>query len=249
MSDDLATVHYRSYGRQKAPVIIRTRGHRLQGVWHSGSPLGTLINGIRGIYICVPRNMTQAAGMYNTLIHSGDPALVIECLNGYRLKETLPDNIGEFTVPLGQTETLKEGSDITIVTYGAMCDIVLKAAEDLDEIGISCEVIDLQTLVPLDLNNNIAKSIEKTNRVLFADEDVPGGSTAYLMQQIVEKRGAYFHLDAKPKTIHSWAHRPAYATDGNYFSKPNAEDVFDYVYGIFMDDNEEQFPPIYLKKQ
>lgn len=249
MSDDLATVHYRSHGRQKAPVIIRTRGHRLQGVWHSGSPLGTLINSTRGIYICVPRNMTQAAGMYNTLIHGGDPALVIECLNGYRVKETLPDNIGEYTVPLGHTETLKKGTDITIVTYGAMCNIVLKAAEDLEKTGISCEVIDLQTLVPLDVNNNIAKSIEKTNRVLFADEDVPGGSSAYLMQQIIEKRGAYFHLDAKPKTIHSWAHRPAYGTDGDYFSKPNPEDVFDYVYGIFMDDDEEQFPPIYLKKE
>lgn len=248
MSDDLATVHYRSHGRQKAPVIVRTRGHRLQGVWHSGSPLGTLINSMRGVYICVPRNMTQAAGMYNTLLHGGDPALVIECLNGYRIKETLPDNIGEYNVPLGQTETLRKGTDITIVTYGSMCTIVMKAAEDLQEIGISCEVIDLQTLVPLDLENNIAKSIEKTNRVLFADEDVPGGSTAYLMQQIIEKRGAYFHLDAKPKTIHAWAHRPAYGTDGDYFSKPNSEDVFDYVYGLFMDDDEERFPPIYLKK-
>lgn len=245
MSDDLATLHYRSFGGQKAPVIIRTRGHRLEGVWHSGSPMGTLLNSIRGIYICTPRNMTQAAGMYNSLLRSGDPGLVIECLNGYRLKEKLPDNIGEFTVPLGQPERLREGEDITIVTYGSMCRIVMDAAEQLADAGISCEVIDVQTLIPFDLDKQILESIKKTNRVLFADEDVPGGATAYMMQQVVSHHEAYYYLDSKPKTIHSWAHRPAYATDGDYFSKPNPEDVFDYVYEVMRETNPDKFPPIY----
>lgn len=245
LSDDLATLQYRSFGQQKAPVIIRTRGHRLEGVWHAGSPLGIILNCLRGMYICVPRNMTQAAGMYNTLLQSGDPGLVIECLNAYRLKETLPTNVGEFTVPLGECEILRKGTDVTVVTYGSMCRIVLDAAEALEKAGISIEVIDVQTLVPFDTSSQILESIKKTNRVLFADEDVPGGSTAFMMQQVVEKENAYLYLDSKPKTIHSWAHRPAYASDGDYFSKPNAEDVFDYVYEIMNEVDPNQFPPIY----
>ncbi len=245
MSDDLATLQYRSYGQQKAPVIVRTRGHRLEGVWHAGSPLGIIINCLRGMYICVPRNMTQAAGMYNTLLESGDPSLVIECLNAYRLKEKMPENVGEFRVELGKTEILREGTDVTVVTYGAMCRIVLDAAEELAKIGISIEVLDIQTLVPFDKYGLIAESIKKTNRVLFADEDVPGGSTAYMMEQVIEKQEAYYYLDSKPKSIHSWAHRPAYASDGDYFSKPNAEDVFDYVYEIMNEVDPERFPPLY----
>lgn len=245
MSDDLATIHYRSFAGQKAPVIIRTRGHRLEGVWHSGSPMGVILHSIRGVYICVPRNMTQAAGMYNTLLESGDPALVIECLNGYRLKEQLPDNIGEFKVPLGQPEILREGTDVTVVTYGSMCRIVMDAAEQLASYGIECEVIDVQTLLPFDRDKIIVESLKKTNRVLFGDEDVPGGTTAYMMQQVLERQGGYYYLDSKPKTIHSWAHRPAYATDGDYFSKANAEDVFDYVYEIMNEVSPEKYPSVY----
>jgi len=245
ISDDLATLHYRSYGGQKAPVIIRTRGHRLEGVWHSGSPMATIINSVRGVYVCTPRNMTQAAGMYNTLLQGDEPGIVVECLNGYRKKETLPDNIAELTIPLGKVETIKEGKDITIVTYGSMCAICTDAAEKLDHISISVEVIDVQTLLPFDVNQDIVKSLEKTNKVLFADEDVPGGGTAYMMQQVLEKQGGYYHLDAKPKTIHSWAHRPAYATDGDYFSKPNVDDVFEYVYEMFREDDPEKFPELY----
>ena len=245
LSDDLATLQYRSYGTQKAPVIVRTRGHRLEGVWHSGSPLGTIINSIRGVHVCVPRNMTQAAGYYNTLIESGDPAVVIECLNGYRLKERMPANIGEYKLELGKVEVIREGTDITIVTYGSMCRIVMDAAEMLMGVGISTEVIDVQSLLPFDLNHDIVKSLKKTNRVLFADEDVPGGTTAFMMQHVLEFQGGYYHLDAKPKTISSWAHRPAYATDGDYFSKPNVEDVFDYVYDMFSEDNPETFTPLY----
>ncbi len=245
ISDDLATLHYRSYGGQKAPVIIRTRGHRLEGVWHSGSPLGVILHSIRGVYVCVPRNMTQAAGMYNTLLKSGDPGMVIECLNGYRLKERLPENIGDITVPLGIPEILREGEDVTIVTYGAMCRIALNAAEQLAEAGISCEVIDVQTLLPFDREKIILNSLKKTNKILFADEDVPGGTTAYMMQQVLERQGGYYYLDSKPKTIHSWAHRPAYATDGDYFSKANTEDVFDYVYEIMHESDPQRFPSIY----
>ena len=245
MSDDLATIQYRTFSQQKAPLIIRTRGHRLQGVWHSGSPIGLLINGLRGIHICTPRNMVQAAGIYNTLLNSGDPGLVIECLNGYRLKERLPDNIGDYTVPLGKVDFLKEGTDITIITYGSMCKIVMKATEELEQYGIKCEVIDVQTLLPFDLANDCLKSIKKTNRVLFADEDVPGGATAYMMQQVIENQKAYYHLDSKPKSITSWAHRPAYAVDGDYFSKPNEDDVFDYVYGMMRESDPDKYPELY----
>lgn len=245
LSDDLATLQYRSYGTQKAPVIVRTRGHRLEGVWHSGSPLGTIINSIRGVHVCVPRNMTQAAGFYNTLIESGDPAVVIECLNAYRLKEKMPSNIEHYKLELGKVETLREGTDITIVTYGSMCRIVMDAAINLSKVGIDAEVIDVQTLLPFDLNNDIVKSLAKTNRVLFADEDVPGGTTAFMMQHVLEFQGGYYHLDSKPKTISSWAHRPAYATDGDYFSKPNAEDVFDYVYDLFSEDDPKKFTSLY----
>lgn len=245
MSDDLATLQYRSFSQQKAPLIVRTRGHRLQGVWHSGSPIGLLINGLRGIHICAPRSMVQACGMYNTLLKSGDPGLVIECLNGYRLKESVPDNLNEHTVNLGEIEVLQEGTDITIITYGAMCRVVMTASEELAKHNISCEVIDVQTLLPFDRNQQCLESIKKTNRVLFADEDVPGGATAYMMQQVVEKQEAYYYLDSKPKSISSWSHRPAYAVDGDYFSKPNEDDVFDYVYGMMRESNPEKFPELF----
>lgn len=245
LSDDLATVRYRSFGRQKAPVIIRTRGHRLEGVWHSGSPMGALLSACRGIYVCCPRNMVQAAGLYNTLLEGDDPAIVIECLNGYRLKEALPSNIGEMRVPLGIPEVVREGEDLTIVTYGAMVRVCQTAAESLAKVGISVEIVDVQTLQPFDIHARCAESIKKTGRVLFADEDVPGGATGYMMQQVLEVQGAYYYLDAKPKTISSWAHRPAYATDGDYFSKPNAEDVFDYVYEVLNEANPERWPALY----
>jgi 2-oxoisovalerate dehydrogenase E1 component len=245
ISDDLATLQYRTVGGQKAPVIIRTRGHRLEGVWHSGSPMGAIIHSVRGVYVCVPRNMVQASGMYNTLLKGDEPAIVVECLNGYRKKELLPDNLVDFTVPLGQVEVLRAGTDITIVTYGSMCHICIEAAERLMKMGISAEVIDIQTLLPFDLNHDIVKSLAKTNKVLFADEDVPGGATAYMMQKVLEEQSGYLHLDLKPKTIHSWAHRPAYATDGDYFSKPNPDDVVEYVYKMFWEDNPAKYPALY----
>ena len=232
MIDDLATLQYRTRGGQKAPVIIRTRGHRLEGVWHSGSYMAGIINNIRGIYVLVPRNMTQAAGFYNTMLKSDDTALIIECLNAYRLKEQLPENIGEFTVPLGIPEILLKGNDITIVTYGAMCNIVLEAAKILQNLNIFCEVIDIQTLLPFDINNTIVESLKKTNRIIFADEDVPGGATAYMLQKVLEEQGGYEYLDSAPTTISSKEHRPAYADDGNYFSKPNVEDIVDAAYKI-----------------
>lgn len=245
LTDDLACLQYRTKGGQKAPLIIRTRGHRLEGVWHAGSPIGMILNSLRGIYLLVPRNMTQAAGFYNTLLKADDPAVVIECLNGYRLKESLPENIGEFTVPLGVPEILREGSDVTIVTYGSMCRIVLEAAEMLEGVGISCEVIDVQTLLPFDLHHTIVESIKKTNRVVFADEDVPGGASAYMLQKVLEEQNAYQYLDAKPITITAKEHRPAYASDGDYFSKPNAEEVFDRVYEMMQDTYPDRFPTIY----
>ncbi|HET8861329.1 alpha-ketoacid dehydrogenase subunit alpha/beta [Marivirga sp.] len=245
MSDDLACLQYRTKGGQKAPLIIRTRGHRLEGVWHSGSPMGMILNSIRGIYVLVPRNMTQAAGFYNTMLKSDDPALIIECLNGYRLKESLPENIGEFTVPLGQPEIIREGSDVTIVTYGSMCRVVMDAADQLAEQGISCEVIDVQTLLPFDINHSIVESIKKTNRVVFADEDVPGGATGFMMQKVLEEQKAYRFLDAQPITITSKEHRPAYASDGDYFSKPQVEDVFERVYEMMNEFNPEQFATLY----
>lgn len=245
LTDDLACLQYRTKGGQKAPLIIRTRGHRLEGVWHAGSPIGMILNSLRGIYLLVPRNMTQAAGFYNTLLKADDPAVVIECLNGYRLKESLPENIGEFTVPLGVPEILREGSDVTIVTYGSMCRIVMEAAEMLEGVGISCEVIDVQTLLPFDLHHTIVESIKKTNRVVFADEDVPGGASAYMMQKVLEEQNAYQYLDAKPVTIAAKEHRPAYASDGDYFSKPNPEEVFDRIYEMMQEGYPDKFPSVY----
>lgn len=245
LSDDLACLQYRTVGQQKAPVIIRTRGHRLEGVWHSGSPLGMILGSMRGIYVLVPRDMTQAAGFYNTMFRSDDPAILIECLNGYRLKETIPDNIGEFTVPLGVPEVLRQGSDITVVTYGAMVKVVMEAAEHLDKYDISLEVIDVQTLVPFDIRQIIIESLKKTNRVIFADEDVPGGGSAYMLQQVLVKHGGYQYLDSAPVTVSSKEHRPAYASDGDYFSKPNVEDMFDFAYLMMHETNPKKFPKLY----
>jgi pyruvate/2-oxoglutarate/acetoin dehydrogenase E1 component len=227
MSDDLATVLHRTCGKQKAPLIVRTRGHRLEGIWHSGSPIGMILNSLRGMHVLVPRNMVQAAGFYNTMLQSDEPALIIECLNGYRLKERLPDNLGEYNIPLGVTETLIDGSDVTIVSYGSTLRVIEEAIKQLQEFGINCELIDVQTLLPFDINHSIVESIKKTNKVVFIDEDVPGGASAYMMQQVLEDQEAYKYLDAKPLTIAAKAHRPAYGTDGDYFSKPSAEDVYD----------------------
>ena len=245
LSDDLACLYYRTKGGQKAPLIVRTRGHRLEGVWHAGSQIGMLLHSLRGIYIISPRNMTQAAGFYNTMLKSDDPAVIIECLNGYRLKERLPANIGEFMVPVGVPEILKEGSDVTVVTYGSMCRVVMEAAEALQPFGISCEVIDVQTLLPFDIHSSILESIKKTNRVVFADEDVPGGATSFMVQQVLEKQNAYQYLDSKPVTITAKEHRPAYASDGDYFSKPNPEDVFEKVYNLMVEVNPSRFSPLY----
>jgi 2-oxoisovalerate dehydrogenase E1 component len=244
LSDDLACLQYRTKGGQKAPLIVRTRGHRLEGVWHAGSPMGMILNSLRGIYLLVPRNMTQAAGFYNTMLQSDDPAIIIECLNGYRLKERIPNNIGEFTVPLGVPEILREGDDVTVVTYGSMCRIVLEAAELLESVGISCEVIDVQTLLPFDIHHSIVESVKKTNRVVFADEDVPGGASAYMMQKVLEEQDAYRYLDAKPVTITAKEHRPAYASDGDYFSKPNTEEVFDRIYALMRESNPGKYPAV-----
>jgi len=229
LSDDVATLHYRTVGKQSSPVIIRTRGHRLEGIFHSGSPMGMIINSLRGMFVCVPRNMVQAVGMYNTLLKANDPAILIECLNGYRLKETVPTNINEFTVPLGMIETLRTGEDITIVSYGSTLRIVEDAAIRLAAMGIDCEVIDIQTLLPFDINHQILASLKKTNRILFVDEDVPGGATAFMYQQVIEEQGGYKWLDASARTLSAKAHRPAYASDGDYFSKPNTEEVIAVV--------------------
>lgn len=225
LSDDAATVHYRTAGQQSCPVIVRTRGHRLEGIWHSGSPMGMIINALRGMYVCVPRNMTQAVGMYNTLLRSNDPGLVIECLNGYRLKEKLPSNLLEFTVPLGIPEIIKEGTDITIVSYGSTLRIIQDAVNILEAKGISCEIIDVQTLLPFDIHHIILSSLKKTNRIVFVDEDVPGGAAAYMFNKVMEEQGGYKFLDVAPRTITGKAHRPAYGSDGDYFSKPNAEEI------------------------
>lgn len=245
MSDDLATVRWRSKGTQKAPVIIRTRGHRLEGVWHSGSPMGTIINACRGIYICVPRNATQAAGFYNTLLESDDTALIIEPLNGYRLKEKLPSNLGEFKVPLGIPETLIEGTDVTLVTYGSCVRIAQEAIQWLNEHNISVELIDVQTLIPFDIHHQITESIKKTNRLVILDEDVPGGASAYILKKLLEDGNAYNYLDSAPVTITAKEHRPAYATDGDYFSKPSADDVFDVIYNLMHETNPQLYPKIY----
>jgi pyruvate/2-oxoglutarate/acetoin dehydrogenase E1 component/TPP-dependent pyruvate/acetoin dehydrogenase alpha subunit len=235
LSDDVATTHYRTNGQQSCPVIIRTRGHRLEGIWHSGSPMGMIVNALRGMYVCVPRNMVQAAGMYNTLLQSNDPAIVIECLNGYRLKEKLPNNLLEFKVPLGIPEIVNEGTDITIVSYGSMLRIIEEAVVRLADEGISVELIDVQTLLPFDINHSIVKSLQKTNRILFIDEDVPGGATAYMFNHVMEEQGGYKWLDASPKTLAAKAHRPAYGSDGDYFSKPNTEDVIEAVRAVIVE--------------
>ena len=242
LTDDLATLRYRTAGGQKAPLIIRTRGHRLEGIWHSGSPMGAMLGSLRGLHIVVPRNFTQAAGLYNTLMQGDDPALVIEPLNAYRLKEKIPDNLGEYTIPLGQPELLREGTDLTVVTYGSMCRIVLEAAAQLTDMGIEMEVIDVQTLLPFDRDASIVKSIQKTNRVIFADEDFPGGASAYMMQQVLEGQNAYRWLDSAPQTISAKAHRPAYGSDGDYFSKPNVEDVFEVAYALMHEVEPTRFP-------
>lgn len=245
MSDDLATLQYRSVGRQKAPMIITTRGHRLEGIWHAGSPLSMVINSIRGIYVLVPRNMTQAAGFYNTMLASDEPALVIEPLNGYRLREKRPENMGEFRVPVGVTETLQEGSDVTLVTYGSCVRIAQDAAEQLKDFNISIELIDVQSLLPFDLDHSIVKSLQKNNKIVFFDEDVPGGATSYMMQKVLEEQGGYRYLDAEPGTVTSKPHRAAYSTDGDYFSNPNAEDVFDAVYNLMHEYNPAKYPKIF----
>ncbi len=245
LSDDLASLHYRTAGGQKAPMIIRTRGHRLEGVWHSGSPIGMILGSLRGIFLLVPRNLTQAAGMYNTMMQSDDPALIIESLNAYRLKEQMPSNLGEFTVALGEPEILKIGSDVTIVTYGSMCRIALEAATQLAEVGIDVEVIDVQTLLPFDIHKRIVTSIQKTSRVLFADEDVTGGGTAYMMQQVMTQENVFQYLDSPARTLAAKDHRPAYGSDGDYFSKPNVEDVFDVVYEMMNEVDPERYPRLY----
>lgn len=245
MSDDLATVQYRTAGKQKAPLIVRTRGHRLEGIWHSGSPMGMIINAVRGMHVLVPRSMTKAAGFYNTLLKGDEPALVIECLNGYRLKEKMPANIGEFTTPIGVVETVKEGTDITVVSYGSTLRLVEQAAKELLEIGIDVEVIDAQSLLPFDNNHDCVKSLQKTNRLLVVDEDVPGGASAYLLQQIVDVQEGYRFLDSKPETLASKAHRPAYGTDGDYFSKPSVEDIFEKIYAIMNEADPVKYPNLY----
>ncbi len=245
MSDDLATLQYRTVGKQKAPLIIRTRGHRLEGIWHSGSPMGMIINAIRGIHVLVPRNMTKAAGFYNSLLECDEPALVIECLNGYRLKEQTPLNFGEFKTPIGVVETIREGADITLVSYGSTLRLVQQAAKELAENGIECEVIDIQSLLPFDIHHDILKSIIKTNRLLIIDEDLPGGASAFMLQQIIDEQGAYNYLDSKPQTLTAKAHRSAYGSDGDYFSKPSIEDIYEKVYAMMHEVNPSKYPSLY----
>ena len=245
LTDDLACLQYRTRGGQKAPLIISTRGHRLEGVWHSGSPLQMILGAIRGIHCCVPRNMTQAAGFYNTILSSDEPALVIEPLNAYRIKEKLPVNIGEFKIPLGVPDILREGNDVTIVTYGSLCRIAEEACKQLSEIGIECELVDVQTLLPFDINHIISQSIQKTNKVLFLDEDVPGGGCAFMLQQVLDGQNAYQYLDAQPRTLSAKEHRPAYGSDGDYWSKPQIEDIFDIIYTMMSDYDPQRYPKIY----
>lgn len=245
LSDDLATLSYRTKGRQKAPLIVRTRGHRLEGIWHSGSPMGVIINSLRGVHVCVPRNMTQAAGMYNTLLRGDEPALVIECLNGYRLKEKLPENVGEFRVELGKAETMREGSDITIVSYGSTLRVVQEAAEELENLGIDVEIIDPQTFLPFDLDKLCSRSLRKTNKLLVVGEDVPGGSSAFILQQILEDQNGYQYLDGMPRTLTAKAHRTPYGTDGDYFTKPSMDDIIEMVYGMMNESSPEKFPKLF----
>ena len=244
ISDDLATVRYRTKSTQKAPLIVRTRGHRLEGIWHSGSQMGGILNLVRGIHVLVPRNMTKAAGFYNTLLESDEPALIVECLNGYRLKEPKPNNIGEFKTPIGVVETVKEGTDITLVSYGSTLRMVEQAAKELLEVGIDAEVIDIQSLLPLDINHDIVKSLAKTNRLMVIDEDMPGGASAYILDEIINTQGAFKHLDSVPKTLAAKPHRPAYGTDGDYFSKPSLEDIFEAVYAVMHEANPTNYPKL-----
>jgi pyruvate/2-oxoglutarate/acetoin dehydrogenase E1 component len=244
MSDDLATLHWRTVGGQAAPVIVRTRGHRLEGIWHSGSLLAGIMHLIRGMNLIVPRDMTRAAGFYNTLLQADEPSVVVEVLNGYRVKERLPANIGEMTVPLGVPEVIREGRDVTAVTYGACCRIVQDAAEKLSQVGIEVEIIDVQTLLPFDIHGRIIQSLRKTNRVLFIDEDVPGGTSAYMLEEVIEKQGGYYYLDSKPKTLSGAAHRPAYGSDGDYWSKPNAETIIDAVYEMMHEVDPAAYPSL-----
>jgi pyruvate/2-oxoglutarate/acetoin dehydrogenase E1 component len=245
LSDDLSTLQYRTKGGQKAPVIIRTRGHRLEGIWHSGSPMGALINSLRGIHILTPRNFVEACGMYNTLLDSDEPGLMIEPLNSYRLKENLPTNLDKIRVEFGVPHILKEGNDITIVTYGSMCKIVMETSDQLEKVGISCEIIDVRTLLPFDKNKTIVESVKKTNRILFADEDVSGGASAYMMQNVLERQNGYYYLDSKPLSITSMDHRPAYSTDGDYFSKPNCETIFEKIYKVFNELDSRSYPSLF----
>ncbi|MEY2924183.1 MAG: hypothetical protein RLZZ337_731 [Bacteroidota bacterium] len=244
MSDDIATLQYRTKGGQKYPLIIRTRGHRLEGIWHSGSPLGMILNSLRGMNVLVPRDMTRAAGFYNTIMQSDEPALIIECLNGYRLKEKVPTNLGSFTVPVGVPEVMQEGNDVTVITYGSCVRIAQEALPMLAKIGVSVELIDVQSLLPFDVNHSIVESIKKTNKVVFLDEDVKGGATAFMMQKVLEEQEGYKYLDSAPRTLTSQDHRPAYGTDGDYFSKSNAEELFDLVYGMMNEYNPEDYPNI-----
>ncbi len=244
ISDDLSTLQYRTKGKQKAPLIIRTRGHRLEGIWHSGSQMGGILNLVRGIYVLVPRNMTKAAGFYNTLLEQDTPALLVECLNGYRLKEKMPENLAEIRTPIGKVETVKEGNDITLVSYGSTLRIVEQTAHELEEFGINAEVIDVQTLLPFDLDHDIVKSVEKTNRLLVIDEDVPGGASAFILDKVLNEQNAYRFLDSKPDTLTAKEHRPAYGTDGDYFSKPSSDDIFEKVYSIFHEVNPEKYPKL-----
>ncbi len=245
MSDDLATLRYRTFGRQKAPLIIRTRGHRLEGIWHAGSPMAGIINNVRGLHVLVPRNMTKAAGFYNTLLEGDEPALVIECLNGYRLKEELPLNLGEYKTPIGVVETVKEGTDLTVVSYGSTLRIVEEVAKELQQVSINIEIIDIQSLLPFDLNHDCVKSLAKTNKLLIIDEDVPGGASAYILQAILENQNGYMHLDSKPATLTAKPHRTAYGTDGDYFSKPSAEDIFEKIYDIMNEENPNKYKSLY----
>ncbi|MAD97070.1 MAG: transketolase [Flavobacteriaceae bacterium] len=245
MSDDVATLRYRSFGKQKAPLIVRTRGHRLEGIWHAGSQMGGIMHLVRGMHLLVPRNMTKAAGFYNTLLEGDDPAIIVECLNGYRLKEALPSNLGEFKTPLGVIETIKEGTDMTVISYGSTLRVVEEAAKELTQVGIDIEIIDVQSLLPFDLNKECVESVKKTNKLLIVDEDVPGGASAYIMQEVLENQEAYKYLDSKPATLTAKAHRPAYGTDGDYFSKPSAEDIFEKIYAIMHEYNPNKFKPLY----
>jgi len=244
ISDDLSTLHYRTKGKQKAPLIIRTRGHRLEGIWHSGSQMGGVLNLVKGVNLLVPRNMTKAAGFYNTLLLGDDPAIVVECLNGYRLKEKMPNNLGALKTPIGVVETIKEGTDITLISYGSTLRIVEQTAKDLMAVGIDAEVIDVQSLMPFDLSHDIVKSIAKTNRVMIIDEDVPGGASAYILDKILNEQNGFQYLDSAPKTLTAKVHRPAYGNDGDYFSKPSAEDIYETIYDVMHELNPNNFPKL-----